>query len=135
VHASSSRATLAGRVRSQEWRVEADGVELRVERHELPALASWLLPAGALLERAQRDLVADEGGTALRERESAFAGHPARELHYRVSAQGGRNGRALFVLADARLWLVAALYPEGAAAAQRVERFFASFAFSEPAGP
>jgi hypothetical protein len=135
VHASSSRATLAGRVRTQEWRVEADGVELRVERHELPALASWLLPARALLERAQRDLVADEGGTLLRARESVFAGHAARELHYRVSAQGGRSGRALLVLVDARLWLVAALYTAEPAAAQQVERFFASFALTEPAGP
>ena len=49
----SSAFTLLGRLRSQGWEVEDADVRLRVERHEVPALALAVLGGAGLLARAE----------------------------------------------------------------------------------
>ncbi len=128
----TSHGTLAGRVESAEFRVEAGAIELRVELHDVPAVASFLLSDGALLARAQHDLLTDERALEHRDFAATFQGHPAREVRYRLADGEGRDGRALLVLVGSRLYIAAALHPPGAASAPAVERFFDSFEVWSP---
>ncbi len=122
-----SHATLAGRVESAEYRVDDGSLELRVELHDVPAVAGWLLSDGALLARAQQDLLADDRAREARDESAEVQGHPARRVRYRLGGGDGRDGRALLVLVGARLYILAALHPPHVEADAALDRFFGSF--------
>ncbi len=124
---SSSQATLAGRIESAEYLVETGAVELRVELHDVPTVASLLLSDGALLERAENDLLADDRAEDERAVATQLQGHPAREVRYRLGGGDGREARALLVLVGRRLYIAVALHPPAVDDAS-VDRFFGSFA-------
>jgi hypothetical protein len=126
-YSSTSHATFAGPVRSAEYLVEAGPVELRVEIHDVPALAGLVLSDAALLRRAEGDLLGEEGAVEHRDEATQHQGYPAREVSYRLDPSDGRDGRALLVLVARRLYIAAALHPPGAGADPVLERFFASF--------
>jgi hypothetical protein len=54
-----TRATLGGSVRWAEYRARHAATELRVEHHDLPWLAKFLLSGDALLKRAKNGLVSE----------------------------------------------------------------------------
>lgn len=119
--------SLVGTIESAEYLVDAGPLELRVEHHDVPALAAFFVSDRGLLERAQHDLVAGEEARELAASESQLAGRLVREVHYRVLAPGGRDGRARFQLVGRRLYVQAALFPRDEADDPALERFFASF--------
>lgn len=121
---TSVRQTLVGRVRTRIFLAARGDTELRVEVHEVPGAARWLLTDAALLSRAERDLLEDEGALEVRASDVEGLGHPAREVAYRDA--GGRLGRARLALVESRLYVLATLRPVGAAASA-VERFLDSF--------
>lgn len=126
-HTTRSHTTPVGRVASGEYLVEQGELELRVELHDVPAIAGFLLSDRALLERAERDLLSDEGAREHRGAAAEVQGHPAREVVYRLPAGDGRAGRALLVLVGARLYILAALHPAGSADESALDGFFESF--------
>jgi hypothetical protein len=121
------QGSLVGTIESAEYRVEAGLLELRVEHHDVPALAAFFVSDRGLLERAQDDLVAGEEALELSASESQVDDRLVREVHYRVLAEGGRDGRARFQLVGGRLYVQAALFPRDRAEDPALERFFASF--------
>lgn len=126
---TSSQMTLGGRIESAVYRVETGGVELRVEHHEVPSLARLFLDDEALLERAERDFLADEEAADVQARSARIQGHAARELRYRVR---GREtvGRAWFLLVGSRLYLLAGLRADSTGS-DGFDRFFGSFRVEE----
>jgi len=120
----SEQQTLVGRVRTRVFVAARGDTELRVEVHEVPGAARWLLTDGALLARAERDLLEDEGALDVRASDVQQLGRPAREVTYRDAA--GRLGRARLVLLEGRLYVLATLRPLGAESSA-VERFLDSF--------
>ena len=122
----ASHRTLAGRIESAEYLLDAGPLELRVEHHDVPALAGFFVSDRGLLERAERDLVEGEEARTLEAADSRRGGFPAREVRYRLDPADGREGRALLVLVEGRLYVVAALHPPGAAAEPDLARFFGS---------
>lgn len=124
--------TFAGPVRSVEYGWIGDALDLRVERHELPALAEWLLSAETLLDRAEADLLEEERGERVAGRSLRHRGRPARELRYRL-AERGLEARALLVLDGRRLYIAAALAPDAGSA--DAARFLDAFALDPAPGP
>jgi hypothetical protein len=116
-----------GTITSVEYLVDQPPFELRVEHHDVPALASFFVSERGLLERAQEDLVEGEQARTLEARELHRDGRLLREVRYRLADGDGRDGRARFLLLGGRLYVVAALYPRERAEDPVVARFFASF--------
>jgi hypothetical protein len=122
---AGSHMTLGGRIEFAVYRVESGGSELRIEHHEVPRLARVFLSDAALLGRAESDFLSDEDAAEVSARSMRVQGHPARELRYRVRDRDVA-GRARFLLAGGRLYLLAVLRAGGAADAG-LDRFFDSF--------
>lgn len=118
--------TFAGRVASVEYSWVRDDLDLRVEHHDLPALADWFLSDEALLARAEDDLLADERGTRVARRAWRPDGRPGLELRYRIE-DGGWEGRARLVLAGRRLYIAVALVRGEGGAEDDAARFLDSF--------
>lgn len=116
-----------GTIASVEYLVEDPPFELRVEHHDVPAVASFFVSERGLLERAQEDLVEGEEARVLEAGELHAAGRLVREVRYRLAAEDGRDGRARFLLLEGRLYVLAALYPRGRAEDPLLGRFFGSF--------
>jgi hypothetical protein len=131
---ASSRFTVAGPVRSVEYRVSDGATQLRVEHHDLPRLAGLFIGDDALLDRAAGDLVADEGGVDPRVAGASVNGYSAREVSYRLGEGAGVAGDALLVLVGRRVYVLATLYPDEVAGAAASRRFLRSFQVWEP-GP
>jgi hypothetical protein len=124
---SSSRLSLAGRIRSAEYLVEHGAAELRVEHHDLPAIARFLVSSAALLKRAQQTLVADEDARELHSVEASLHGYPARRVSFRVRGEKRLQGDALLALVGSRLYILEALQPPASAGARWLDPFFQSF--------
>lgn len=121
--------TFAGSIDSVEYLVELGALELRVEHHDVPVVASLFVSERGLLERAQHDLVDGEGAQALGAGEELHRdGQLVREVRYRLAPDDGRDGRARFLLVERRLYVLAALHPPDRRGDPALERFFDSFA-------
>ena len=127
-----TRATLGGGVHWTEYRTVRDATELRVEHHDLPWLAKFLLSRDALLKRAKHDLVAEEHGLELSSAVASVQGYPAREVSFQVRADPDLAGDAIFVLVGRRLYVLVVLGPQAERDASVLDRFFASFEIWEP---
>ena len=126
VRTRSSQLTPAGRVRSDVMVAFLGGTEFRIEVHEIPLLARWLVSEEGLLERAAADLLHDEGAASAQQTPERFGEHAGRRVVY--TDRGGRPGEGWFVLAGGRLFLMAVLWPLDDAARPGRARFFDSFA-------
>lgn len=125
VHTVSSRLTAVGRLRSDEFRSMWGEAEFRVEVHEVPVVARWLMSDASLLERAAGDLLEDEEARDVRIDDDADGDPPERRAAYRVP--DGRAGEVRLVLVRERLYILAALWPLAAAEGEGRRRFFSSF--------
>lgn len=119
--------SLVGAIESAEYLVQAGSLELRVEHHDIPALAAFFVSEQGLLERAQDDLVSGEQAREQSASEHRVGDRWLREVHYRLLAEGGRDGRARFQMVGERLYVQAALFPHESADDPALERFFSSF--------
>jgi hypothetical protein len=126
------RATLGGSVHWTEYRAQAGATGFRVEHHDLPWLAKFLLSAPALLNRATDGLVEEEDGQELSRAAVSVQGYPAREVSFRVRAEQELAGDGLLVLVGGRLYVVVALGPQAERDAATLDRFFRSFEVWEP---
>jgi hypothetical protein len=120
-YAERREATLLGALRTRSWEVERGALRLRVERHDVPGLAAWMLGADALLERAAAGLLRDLGARGAREERAALRGHPGRHLRYEPGERPGETEDAWLYLLDRRLYVIFArgADPETRAAAER----------------
>jgi hypothetical protein len=129
---TSARFTLGGRVHSAVYRVHLARAELRVEHHDMPRAALWLFSPDWMLDRALDDFLADEEGSDILAEAATRQGYPARELSYRTVDDGEpREGRALLVLVDRRLYVLASLRSPAISEAW-LEPFFRSFQVAVP---
>ena len=128
----TAHRSFVGTIESVEYLVELGALELRVEHHDVPVVASFFVSEGGLLQRAQQDLVEGEQAQALGAEELRRDGRLVREVRYRLAPEDGRDGRARFLLVDGRLYVLAALYPPERRADPALERFFDSFAVIAP---
>jgi hypothetical protein len=127
-----TRATLGGTVHRSEYRARRGATEFRVEHHDLPWLATFLLSSDALLKRAKNGLVAEEHGLELSSALVSVRGYPAREVSFRVRAEQGLAGDGLFVLVGRRLYVLVTLGPQAEHDASALDRFFRSFEVWKP---
>ena len=127
-----TRVTLGGIVHWSEYLARRDATEFRVEHHDLPWLATFLLSSDALLKRAKDGLVEEENGHELSGAVLSVQGYPAREVSFRVPAEQDLGGDALLVLVGSRLYVVVALGPQAERDDSARERFFHSFEVWEP---
>jgi hypothetical protein len=107
---TSSQSTFLGPIHQARYAFELAEGQVVVEHHDLPRLATLLLPAGAILGRAQSSLLEDVGGRLLESREVSQQGYPAREISYDVAGPPSLRERALLILAGNRLYLVIATW-------------------------
>jgi hypothetical protein len=107
---TSSQATFLGPIHQARYAFQLAEGRVVVEHHDLPRLATLLLPAGAILGRAQSGLLQDVGGRLLESREVSHQGYPAREISYDVAGPPTLRERALLILAGNRLYLVIATW-------------------------
>ena len=126
------RATLGGFVHWSEYVAKRGATELRVEHHDLPWLATFLLSSDALVKRAKDGLVAEEHGHELSSALVSVQGYPAREVSFRVRAEQGLAGDALLVLVGRRLYVLVTLGPQAERDVSARGRFFRSFEVWEP---
>jgi hypothetical protein len=109
-------STLLGVLRTRSWEVERGALRLRIERHDVPALATVTLGDEALLERAARELLADLGARAARDEPARLRTHPGRHLRYEPGDRPGETEDAWLYLLGRRLYVI---FARGAAPATR----------------
>jgi hypothetical protein len=127
-------STLAGVLRTRSWEVERGALRLRVERHDVPALATVTLGADALLERAARELLAELRAQAPRNEPVRLRTHPGRHLRYEPGDRPGETEDAWLYLLGHRLYVI---FARGAAPTSRAAalHFARSVELLEDAGP
>lgn len=101
-----SAFTLLGRLRSQGWEVEDADVRLRVERHQVPALALAVLGEAGLLARAEAGLLEDLKAREVEAGPLALAGRAGRRLRYEPGDRPGLREEARLLLVDRHLYVV-----------------------------
>ncbi len=99
-------STLLGVLRTRSWEVERGALRLRIERHDVPALATVALGDEALLERAARELLADLGARAARDEAARLREHPGRHLRYEPGERPGETEDAWLYLLGHRLYVI-----------------------------
>ena len=107
---TSTQSTFLGPIQQARYAFDLAEGKVVVEHHDLPRLATLLLPARVILRRAQSSLLKDVGGRLLESREVSQQGHPAREISYDVAGPPLLRERALLILAGNRLYLVIATW-------------------------
>jgi hypothetical protein len=125
-------STFLGTLRTQSWEVEDSHLRLRVERHDLPALALLVVGARGLLDRAERSLLADLGAKDVVSEPTLLRGHPGRVLRYEPGDRPGEREEARLYLVDGRIYVVFGRGSDPLARAE-VERFLASVEIATPA--
>ena len=135
-HQRWTRNTWGGLVESAEFGVETEKLWLRVETHDLPRTARWLMSPISLLKRAARGLLDDERGELVDARQLEVQDHPAWEVSYRIAASETDNsagssaiGRARFVLVADRVYLLSTVSRSGKKPEASIARFLDSFHF------
>ncbi len=101
-----SEPTLLGALHTRSWEVERGGLRLRVERHDVPVLASFVLGPDALLARAARGLLADLAAKYAQEEPAALRGYPGRHLRYEPGDRPGETEDAWLYLLGRRLYVI-----------------------------
>jgi len=131
-----TRNTWGGEVESAEFGVETDDVRLRIETHDMPRIARWVMSPLDLLKRASRGLMDDDGGEVVGTRKFEVQNHPAWEVSYRIAdspeddfAETGAIGLARFVLVADRVYLLSTVHRSGRAPEAAITRFLDSFQF------
>ena len=117
----------AGSVPEVGVETQAGGLVLKVERHELPALACLLLPDQRILAFAASGLLDDRSGRLESEEPTLFQGHPARTLRYARTDLADREEEARLVLVGHRLYIAVARSDGASDAREEIARFFNSF--------
>ena len=128
----STHGTAMGSVTEVSFHAGWGDREVAVVYEDIPTAARWLVPAGVILGRAASSLVEDAGGREIESLESSWRGRPARELHYALPRAAPRQARARLILVEARLYLLVARWPLGAAMPPELKRFRASFEVEGP---
>ncbi|NRA07515.1 MAG: hypothetical protein HRU02_05095 [Myxococcales bacterium] len=123
----SAHRTAMGSVTEVSFRVAWAHQEVAVVYEDIPAAAAWLMPAGVILGRAAASLVEDASGREIESRESKWRGYPAWELRYLLPGSPALESQVRLVLVEARLYLVAARWPQDQGVPAEVARFRASF--------
>lgn len=120
---ATQETTLLGTLRTRSWEVDHGALRLRVERHELPPLAARVLGGEWLLERAERDLLANLAARDVEAEPAPWGAHPGRRLRYEPGDRPGEREEARLVLAGRLLYVVFARGAGGnAALAERFAR-------------
>lgn len=117
--------TLLGALRTRSWEVKAGALFLRVERHDLPALAPALVGAEGLVERAASQLLADVDARGVRAEDAPLGGRPGRRLRYEPGERPGSSEEVRLHLLGRRLYVIFAGGADEASRAE-AERFAAS---------
>jgi hypothetical protein len=127
-----SRWTPFGRIEQARYTLNSGGATIALEHHDLPRIATLVLAADTILNRARDSIVADVGGEILESREGVRNGHPVREVSYSVPGDEGLVERALLQLVESRLYVVVVTSPRASIADPAFARLFGSFEVWRP---
>jgi hypothetical protein len=123
--------TWAGHIDEQAWEVDAAGVRLRVEHHDIPRIGRLLVPARRILSLAASSLMRDREGRLLEEREFEHSGGPALGVRYALEKEGDRPEEARLFLIGSRLFIAYARALDDGDRREAIDRFFASLELAD----
>lgn|GEM_PF-6966027 len=86
--------------------MEQGSLRLRVERHDVPALALRLLGAKAMLERAAGQLLRDLDARGALAEAASWRGRPGHHLRYEPGAHPGAIEDAWLYLLGTRIYVI-----------------------------
>jgi hypothetical protein len=128
--------TPLGVVREKKYWLSAEGAELVVETHDVPAIPAAWMGHERVLDRARDGVLDHVDGIVLESHALSFEGAPARAFVYRHPGAPTRTERVLAVLVGSRLYLLTGTSADARDHAG-VLRFFDSFSLQPAvsAGP
>jgi len=122
-----SRATIMGTIHGSRHRVEFGDAQVSVSLMDLPAIATFILPASSILDQARSGIVEEGDGRLDATHDLLHQGYPARAFRYETSEPAVRFEEALLVLVGSRLYIVIASRPSPARTDGSFDDLFLSF--------
>lgn len=130
--AQSARDTWAGRMEEGSFEVERQALRLRVEFHDVPGLATRVLPSGVILDLARQGVLDDMHAHEESVERTSLRGHPGLALRYTPAARPGSTEEARIFLVGSRLYVAFARADLAGEDRALAERFLTSFDAWEP---
>ena len=123
------RGTPLGAVRETKHIVDlADETHVAIEVHDMPWLATRLVPSRSILDQVRSGILEDTKAVQLESQETRHQGEPAIDFTFRLPNL--RIERALAILVDSRLYILTGRTPSRPPREDAVlQRFFGSFEF------
>ncbi len=124
---SGHEETAVGSIQESGLEVEAGGLSLKVQHHDIPRLGFMLLSRDGLLSLVVSRLMEERHARVERDEPVLVHGHPGRALRYARTDQGDRLEEAYVVLVGRRLYITTAGPADDPDARDAIARFFSSF--------
>ena len=106
----------------------ADETHVAIEVHDMPWLATRLVPSRSILSQVQSGVLEDTNASLIESREASHQGEPAVDFTFRLPNL--RIERALAILVDSRLYILTGRAPDRTPDEDAIiRRFFGSFEF------
>ncbi len=109
------------------YEVEGGRFRQRVEFHDIPRLATMVLPPESLLDQARTGVLEDNDARGATAQPISVRGHPGLALRYQPGGQPGTVEEARLYLVGSRLFVAFARSDESRPLREAAERFLASF--------
>lgn len=132
MHETSGRDTWAGRMEEGSYDLAGEGLRLRVEFHDVPRMASAVLPPALILDLAKDGVLSDTAAGGARVERVWLRGHPGLALRYAPGERPQSTEEARLFLVGSRLYVAFARADEPGDREQVAARFLASFDAWEP---
>lgn len=127
VRERTERETWAGKMEEGSFDVTAGGVRLRVEYHDVPKMATAVLPPRLILDLARQGVVDDMGARGTVTEPVSLHGHPGLALRYSPAEHPHLVEEARLFLVGSRLYVAFARAEEPGEPEQAAAQFLASF--------
>jgi hypothetical protein len=101
----ADRETWAGRMEEGGFEVVRTGLRLRVEFHDVPRMATLVVPPMAILELAKQGVVSDMDARDVSAESNSLRGHPGLALRYHPGARPDSTEETHLFLVGTRLYL------------------------------
>jgi hypothetical protein len=131
----AGRQTWAGRMEAGSFEVENAGLRLRVEFHDVPRLATLVLPSGTLLDLARQGVLDDMQARDVSVERTELRGHPGLVLRYEPGDRPGTREECRIFLVAARLYVAFARADASGEPHEAAARFLATFEAWEASDP
>jgi hypothetical protein len=127
VRERSGRDTWAGWMEEGSYDLEGPGLRLRVEFHDVPRMATLVLPSAMILELAKQGVLDDMRARAASEQRVSLHGHPGLALSYVPGERPDTTEQTRLFLVGSRLYVAFASADQPGEPQEAAVRFLASF--------